>query len=104
MQSGLVSRRLFAGHGVVLPAGVALTYPILPSRKLCRGTVRETFCCDLSRRRSRSKKKKSLSLPLRKPGPPSPKFGIGTGPRSEEHTPELQSRQYLVCRLLLAKI
>src|SRR3712207_7985486 len=25
------------------------------------------------------------------------------GPRSEEHTPELQSRQYLVCRLLLEK-
>src|SRR3712207_8207034 len=24
-------------------------------------------------------------------------------PRSEEHTSELQSRQYLVCRLLLAK-
>src|SRR3712207_8622187 len=24
--------------------------------------------------------------------------------RSEEHTPELQSRQYLVCRLLLGKI
>src|SRR3712207_7519003 len=24
-------------------------------------------------------------------------------PRSEEHTPELQSRQYLVCRLLLVK-
>src|SRR3712207_7047702 len=24
-----------------------------------------------------------------------------TGPRSEEHTSELQSRQYLVCRLLL---
>src|SRR3712207_7365204 len=31
--------------------------------------------------------------------------GIGAlGPcRSEEHTPELQSRQYLVCRLLLEK-
>src|SRR3712207_8430999 len=28
------------------------------------------------------------------------KFGI---PRSEEHTSELQSRQYLVCRLLLEK-
>src|SRR5258707_4206606 len=30
--------------------------------------------------------------------------GAGTGgdPRSEEHTSELQSRQYLVCRLLLA--
>src|SRR3712207_8629968 len=27
----------------------------------------------------------------------------GTGRRSEEHTSELQSRQYLVCRLLLEK-
>src|SRR3712207_9070839 len=27
----------------------------------------------------------------------------GPGERSEEHTSELQSRQYLVCRLLLAK-
>src|SRR3712207_7143310 len=27
----------------------------------------------------------------------------GFGPRSEEHTSELQSRQYLVCRLLLEK-
>src|SRR3712207_8205688 len=35
--------------------------------------------------------------------------GLGTAgsrrqPRSEEHTSELQSRQYLVCRLLLEKI
>src|SRR3712207_6973080 len=28
-------------------------------------------------------------------------FVLGTHPRSEEHTSELQSRQYLVCRLLL---
>src|SRR3712207_7046750 len=28
---------------------------------------------------------------------------IVDGPRSEEHTSELQSRQYLVCRLLLEK-
>src|SRR3712207_7332680 len=28
---------------------------------------------------------------------------IGSGVRSEEHTSELQSRQYLVCRLLLEK-
>src|SRR3712207_8098460 len=38
---------------------------------------------------------------------PSP-FGLmmvhsGTTSRSEEHTSELQSRQYLVCRLLLEK-
>src|SRR3712207_7429851 len=31
---------------------------------------------------------------------PSRSFGLG---RSEEHTSELQSRQYLVCRLLLEK-
>src|SRR3712207_9406076 len=29
--------------------------------------------------------------------------GVLTPPRSEEHTSELQSRQYLVCRLLLEK-
>src|SRR3712207_8736654 len=28
---------------------------------------------------------------------------LSGGPRSEEHTSELQSRQYLVCRLLLEK-
>src|SRR3712207_8830237 len=28
---------------------------------------------------------------------------FGAAPRSEEHTSELQSRQYLVCRLLLEK-
>src|SRR3712207_8763915 len=28
---------------------------------------------------------------------------VGSQDRSEEHTSELQSRQYLVCRLLLAK-
>src|SRR3712207_7219836 len=28
---------------------------------------------------------------------------VGAEPRSEEHTSELQSRQYLVCRLLLEK-
>src|SRR3712207_7298708 len=29
--------------------------------------------------------------------------GVRRRPRSEEHTSELQSRQYLVCRLLLEK-
>src|SRR3712207_8007861 len=32
-----------------------------------------------------------------------PRGGPAAGPRSEEHTSELQSRQYLVCRLLLEK-
>src|SRR3712207_8689479 len=30
-------------------------------------------------------------------------FGLDSAIRSEEHTSELQSRQYLVCRLLLEK-
>src|SRR5438445_5529644 len=33
----------------------------------------------------------------------SGRAGIQSVPRSEEHTSELQSRQYLVCRLLLEK-
>src|SRR3712207_7182812 len=32
-----------------------------------------------------------------------PRFRVGVNTRSEEHTSELQSRQYLVCRLLLEK-
>src|SRR3712207_8051668 len=31
------------------------------------------------------------------------RLALDDGPRSEEHTSELQSRQYLVCRLLLEK-
>src|SRR5947209_14241055 len=31
------------------------------------------------------------------------RFGVQPANRSEEHTSELQSRQYLVCRLLLEK-
>src|SRR3712207_7409313 len=35
--------------------------------------------------------------------PQRPRRVQPAGPRSEEHTSELQSRQYLVCRLLLVK-
>src|SRR3712207_9527177 len=35
--------------------------------------------------------------------PARPARSAAAGPRSEEHTSELQSRQYLVCRLLLEK-
>src|SRR3712207_7515227 len=38
--------------------------------------------------------------PTARPSPPPPRRRPG---RSEEHTSELQSRQYLVCRLLLEK-
>src|SRR3712207_6964146 len=41
--------------------------------------------------------------PRRKPRPSPDRRRSRTTPRSEEHTSELQSRQYLVCRLLLEK-
>src|SRR3712207_8723796 len=42
-------------------------------------------------------------LPQRRRPPPPPAAALGRAVRSEEHTSELQSRQYLVCRLLLEK-
>src|SRR3712207_8219043 len=43
-------------------------------------------------------------LPAHRPGRPVARRLAGDhGGRSEEHTSELQSRQYLVCRLLLEK-
>src|SRR3712207_7215617 len=44
-----------------------------------------------------------VALIVRVPAWASVFLAILTGARSEEHTSELQSRQYLVCRLLLEK-
>src|SRR3712207_7014466 len=43
------------------------------------------------------------STSARRSSPSGDATTITHGPRSEEHTSELQSRQYLVCRLLLEK-
>src|SRR5258707_3691948 len=51
--------------------------------------------------RSRRHRRKPTFHP-RFPRPP-PAAGEESADRSEEHTSELQSRQYLVCRLLLEK-
>src|SRR3712207_7214059 len=40
---------------------------------------------------------------LARVGWPAERYGAASLGRSEEHTSELQSRQYLVCRLLLEK-
>src|SRR3712207_7292090 len=40
---------------------------------------------------------------VRRPAGGHPRAGEAAVDRSEEHTSELQSRQYLVCRLLLEK-
>src|SRR3712207_7785400 len=44
-----------------------------------------------------------LVVPAHPPALREPVDGSLRHPRSEEHTSELQSRQYLVCRLLLEK-
>src|SRR3712207_8701970 len=59
--------------------------------------------------RSRSSSPPARPRPPHRPRPPSsspagsPSRSSTTPRRSEEHTSELQSRQYLVCRLLLEK-
>src|SRR2546425_9156204 len=69
----------------------------LPSASLgCAGFSRRTLKCS-----------RSLPRPLRNE-PAGPASASGAGPvltwlRSEEHTSELQSLAYLVCRLLLEK-
>src|SRR3712207_7863953 len=45
----------------------------------------------------------STSFSLRTSGCRNKRCSVGRRSRSEEHTSELQSRQYLVCRLLLEK-
>src|SRR3712207_7577805 len=65
--------------------------PILPLRRLRPGLLRPAPCAGAPTTTGRTRP-----------------WWIGLGPgssceRSEEHTSELQSRQYLVCRLLLEK-
>src|SRR3712207_8012704 len=55
-----------------------------------------------ARRRRRSIERHSLLRAAISRGRPADSLRA-SAPRSEEHTSELQSRQYLVCRLLLEK-
>src|SRR3712207_7560856 len=84
------------------PAPTA-TYPLpLPaSLPLCRRSapVLTARRPTVHHRQQRRGVRRGVGLPrVRGPRPP-----LGRQPRSEEHTSELQSRQYLVCRLLLEK-
>src|SRR3712207_8783508 len=71
-------------------------------------TCRRVWHCKRTRQSRHDVQRRSSSPPLtRRPGflivsrPHSQEPGLVL--RSEEHTSELQSRQYLVCRLLLEK-
>src|SRR3712207_8271905 len=54
-------------------------------------------------RRSRRRERQHAERPCRPRHRRRAQAGGGRPARSEEHTSELQSRQYLVCRLLLEK-
>src|SRR3712207_7635214 len=57
----------------------------------------------LPTRRAKSTARRRASRWSRRQASPPPTSPAGGEERSEEHTSELQSRQYLVCRLLLEK-
>src|SRR3712207_9290953 len=65
---------------------------LFPSTTLFRSGTQPARAGDVPAQRSRRR------IHARRPRPPG-----GARRRSEEHTSELQSRQYLVCRLLLEK-
>src|SRR3712207_7399580 len=83
---------------------------LFPYTTLFRSTRTWTPPCTSSRRRPPSSSPRS-SAPPAATTPPAPASRPNSSPRqrrtgaslqrSEEHTSELQSRQYLVCRLLL---
>src|SRR3712207_7018663 len=73
----------------------ALPICALPSRTQSRAEPRAARASRRSRRRSTGSRANSRGKRSR--------TSCGRPGRSEEHTSELQSRQYLVCRLLLEK-
>src|SRR3712207_8149694 len=82
--------------------------PLFPSPPLSRSRELAMLGRELGRRRDLD----LVGLPeraLRERGEPPQRVDLDVEevdadrPRSEEHTSELQSRQYLVCRLLLEK-
>src|SRR3712207_7228175 len=79
---------------------------LFPSTTLSRSGVR--VAVETLRTSTRTRPPMVCAGVRRRPLTPAPKWHskrhpAENGPRSEEHTSELQSRQYLVCRLLLEK-
>src|SRR3712207_8975656 len=72
--------------------------PISPGRPTTTKSAGPTNRASPASQRGRPALRSSSSMPPCYPGSRGPGAG-----RSEEHTSELQSRQYLVCRLLLEK-
>src|SRR3712207_6966091 len=77
---------------------------LFPYTTLFRSTVRRRGRHPSRRRAPNGTDRRPRRRLLPVPTAAAARRGRGRGPgRSEEHTSELQSRQYLVCRLLLEK-
>src|SRR3712207_7012637 len=83
------------------PRSTLFPYTTLFRSRCAAPTVADPFRCSRARCTSRL-----VAGALFLPSSPNESFTSGAATRSqrsEEHTSELQSRQYLVCRLLLEK-
>src|SRR3712207_8151126 len=81
------------------PRSTLFPYTTLFRSRSTRSPRRRTCHARRSSATSRRRRRSSSGTPP----PPSMPFAQPSARRSEEHTSELQSRQYLVCRLLLEK-
>src|SRR5947209_4347732 len=85
--------------GTITGAATSMTAEKATSRiRSALSTLDATRQASSSRSRARYPAKTGMNADASAPATRSPKIA-----RSEEHTSELQSRQYLVCRLLLEK-
>src|SRR3712207_7811010 len=78
---------------------------LFPYTTLFRSPVRAAHTAPDRRRdrRAPAEAPRARTTSTRRARPPAPLPRRARAARSEEHTSELQSRQYLVCRLLLEK-
>src|SRR3712207_7045830 len=81
---------LFRSSRSISASASSVAFPA-PASLGCRATAASTFGC-----------RSASAADQREEGTSTPTC-TSRGTRSEEHTSELQSRQYLVCRLLLEK-
>src|SRR5690606_42027096 len=101
-----VIRSAGSDRGALLPCLATLHTTQERPRAQAQGQSCLQFLRVTLRPSSRTRAPGSRRSPCRRPGsrhPPLQAYGSADRPRSEEHTSELQSRENLVCRLLLEK-
>src|SRR3712207_7891526 len=85
------------------PRSTLFPYTTLFRSRAANGVTRRKFTRPFSYRSSGATKRGGLSSSRPRRSISARTSTVGRASRSEEHPSELQSRQYLVCRLLLEK-